>query len=150
MNYQPSVLVTPGQPVNPTVRQYVVTTTDQPLNIQQILPQQPERFNTDNPPKYTTEKKQICILCRCRNGIESRKANYRSLLNMYLISYIYFCAIFVLLNMIYSPTFLLVLIYYSNILFGNRCLMNIHLILFLSHVVSIICVFCHHDMFYQY
>ena len=57
MNYQPSVLVTPRQPVNPTVRQYVVTTTDQPLNIQQILPQQPERFNTDNPPKYTTEKK---------------------------------------------------------------------------------------------
>jgi len=28
--------------------------------------------------------------------------------------------------------------------------MNIHLILFLSHVVSIICLFRHHDMFYQY
>jgi hypothetical protein len=32
-------------------QQYVVTTTDQPLNIQQ-----PERINTDNPPEYTTEK----------------------------------------------------------------------------------------------
>jgi len=45
--------------VNPTVQyqreqQYVVT-TDQPLNIQQLVPQQPERINTDNPPEYTTE-----------------------------------------------------------------------------------------------
>jgi hypothetical protein len=56
MNYQPNVLMTTGQPVNPTMQyqrgqQYVVTTTDQPLNIQQ-----PERINTDNPPEYTTEK----------------------------------------------------------------------------------------------
>ena len=61
MNYQPNVLMTTAQPVNPTMQyqrgqQYVVTTTDQPLNIQQIVPQQPERIHTDNPPEYTTEK----------------------------------------------------------------------------------------------
>lgn len=62
MNYQPNVLMTTGQPVNPMMeyqrgQQYVVTTTDQPLNIQQLVPQQPERFNSENQPKYTTEKK---------------------------------------------------------------------------------------------
>jgi len=60
MNYQPNVLMTTGQPVNPTVQyqraQQYVTTTDQPLNIQQLVPQQPENLNTDNPPVYTTEK----------------------------------------------------------------------------------------------
>ena len=61
MNYQPNVLMTTGQPVNPTMQyqrgqQYVVTTTDQPLNIQQLVPQQPEKINTDNPPEYTREK----------------------------------------------------------------------------------------------
>ena len=61
MNYQPNVLMTTGQPVNPTMQyqraqQYVVLTTNQPLNIQQLVPQQQERFNTDNPPEYTTEK----------------------------------------------------------------------------------------------
>ena len=56
MNCQPNVLTTTGQPVSPTVRQYFVTTTDQPLNIQQLVPQQPERINTDNPPEYTAEK----------------------------------------------------------------------------------------------
>jgi len=60
MNYQPNVLMTTGQPVNPTVQyqrgqQYVVT-THQPLNNQQLVPQQPEIINTDNPPEYTTEK----------------------------------------------------------------------------------------------
>ena len=57
MNCQSNVLTTTGQPVSPTVRQYFVTTTDQPLNIQQLVPQQPERFNTENQPIYTTEKK---------------------------------------------------------------------------------------------
>ena len=56
MNYQPNVLMTTGQPVNPTVQyqraQQYVTTTDQPLNIQQLVPQQPEIINTDNPPVY--------------------------------------------------------------------------------------------------
>jgi len=28
----------------------LVTDTYQPLNIQQLVPQQPERFTTDNPP----------------------------------------------------------------------------------------------------
>jgi len=60
MNYQPNVLMTTGQPVIPTMQyqraqQYVVT-THQPLNIQQLVPQQPENLNTDNPPVYTTEK----------------------------------------------------------------------------------------------
>jgi hypothetical protein len=55
MNYQPNVLMTTGQPVNPTMQyqrgqQYVVT-THQPLNNQQLVPQQP-----DNPPEYTKEK----------------------------------------------------------------------------------------------
>ena len=62
MNCQSNVLTTTGQPGNPTMQyqrgqQYVVTTTDQPLNIQQLVPQQPERFNTENQPIYTTEKK---------------------------------------------------------------------------------------------
>ena len=53
MIYQPNVLMTTGQPVNPTMeyqrgQQYVVT-THQPLNNQQ----QPEKSNTDNPPEYT-------------------------------------------------------------------------------------------------
>ena len=43
MNYQPNVLMTTGQPVNPTVQyekaQQYVTTTNQPLNIQQLVPQ---------------------------------------------------------------------------------------------------------------
>ena len=62
MNYQPNVLMTTGQPVNPTMQyqrgqQYVVTSTNQPLNIQQLVPQQPlniqqpERIHTDNPPE---------------------------------------------------------------------------------------------------
>jgi hypothetical protein len=60
-NYQPNVLMTTGQPVNPTVQyqraqQYVVT-THQPLNIQQfVLQQQPENLKTDNPPEYTKDK----------------------------------------------------------------------------------------------
>lgn len=57
MNYQPNVLMTTGQPVNPTVQyekaQQYVTTTNQPLNIQPLVPQQPENLNTDNPPEYT-------------------------------------------------------------------------------------------------
>ena len=67
MNYQPNALMTTGQPVNPTMQyqrgqQYVVTSTNQPLNIQQLVPQQPlnieqpERIHTDNPPEYTKEK----------------------------------------------------------------------------------------------
>ena len=56
MNYQPNVLMTTGQPVNPTMeyqrgQQYVVT-THQPLNNQQLVPQQPY-----NPPEYTKKKK---------------------------------------------------------------------------------------------
>ena len=59
MNYQSNVLMTTGQPVNPTVQyqgaqQYVVPY--QPLNIQQLVPQQPENLNTDHPPVYITEK----------------------------------------------------------------------------------------------
>lgn len=57
MNYQPNVLMTTGQPVNPTVQyekaQQYVTTTNQPLNIQQLVSQQPENLYTDNPPAYT-------------------------------------------------------------------------------------------------
>ena len=57
MNYQPNVLMTTGQPVNPTVQyekaQQYVTTTNQPLNIQQLVSQQPENLYTDNPPEYT-------------------------------------------------------------------------------------------------
>lgn len=54
MNYQPIILMTTGQPFNPPiqyqgVQQYVVSTTDQPLNTQQLVPQQPERLNTENP-----------------------------------------------------------------------------------------------------
>ena len=60
MNYQPNVLMTTGLPVNPTMeyqrgQQYVVT-THQLLNNQQLVPQQPERINTDYPPEYTAEK----------------------------------------------------------------------------------------------
>ena len=56
MNSQPNVLITTGQPVNPMmkyqrVQQYVVT-THQPLNNQQLVPQQP-----DNPQEYTKEKR---------------------------------------------------------------------------------------------
>ena len=38
--------------------------------------------------------------------------------------------------------------YYSNILSGNRCLKNIHLILFSRHVGAIICVLRHHDILF--